>query len=165
MTTFYPFLRVFKNHQKSSILINRIFWFEISFFQNSKFQQFKFQGLFNAKNLKNNFNPFLSQNDRKHSDENQLKNKYPPKYWVSWIETMLELNLFKFFTKKILNWSLPLFVYHTEPLPYGKNRVFPHVETEFFQTHSNDAGLKLKWFLVMVLSCLNLFFIFSGSEF
>ncbi len=75
--------------------------------------------------------------DFKQGDENHLKSKYLPKYYVSWVEFKLELNVIKFFTKK--NWKsviARLLDTHIYPPP-AKNVYFPLGATEFFQTHPN----------------------------
>ncbi len=51
---------------------------------------------------KNNFKPFLSYINYKYCDKNHLKSKNLPKYKVSWVETMLELIVIKFFTKLVI---------------------------------------------------------------
>jgi hypothetical protein len=82
--------------------------------------------------LKNNFHPFLSYNDYNHSDQNHSKSKYLPKYRVSWIETMLELNIIEFYTKIIKPVIAALLDTHTDPPP-AKNMYFPRGATEFLR--------------------------------
>ena len=117
LTSFYPFLRVFKNHRKSPYLNYRNLYPKIIFFQKGDRQKFfrEFKGSFIAKVRIKNVWQFLSYFEFNNSDENHLKSKYLPKYWVSCVKIMLELNVTNFLHKKKLKigtLKLPLRCYY-----------------------------------------------------
>ena len=102
LTTFYPFLRVFKYHRKFSFLKYRIFCPKKFFF--SKKWMLKvlenFMGYSNQKAEKKNFKPFWSYIDFGKVLKKTEKSKYLRKYWVSWPEIRLDRKRIKSYTIK-----------------------------------------------------------------
>ena len=85
LTTFYPFLRVFKYNRKFSFLQKRIFCQKKFFFQKSEFK-----GLLKSKSRKKNFKSFWSYIDFGKVLKKSEKSKYLSKYWVSWPKIRLD---------------------------------------------------------------------------
>ena len=102
LTTFYPFLRVFKYHRKFSFLKNRILCPKKFFFQKS--ESYKFLRILWATQIKKPKKKILSRSGVisilvKCSKKTE-KSKYLRKFWVSWPEIRLDRKRIKSYTIK-----------------------------------------------------------------